>query len=273
VGYTENVILYREHLTDDGSVSGAEAVPEQLETHSWNGDTHSKIHVGDQNWGSADTSASIEIDYHPSAATLQNGANPNFATGIEDNLALYGFDSTVTVDEMRHNVPKTPTGDLSSYRIASLSRGSHNTGADNYLLISRGLTKSYGETGVTLKNMVINYSVAEGAADNTVTGQAAEASFGNSPYNHEENFVAAKVAMHEFGHVKGIGEADDGALGPYDETYTDDTDDDTIEEIDGTIQQTIMGRAFDQRLMTEPMNGSYFAYSIEELLTIDNGFI
>ncbi|PSP83726.1 hypothetical protein BRC96_07875 [Halobacteriales archaeon QS_6_64_34] len=132
VGYSDSVVLYREHLQDDdgnGAPSGIqgeeERVDEQTGVHPINvnastaaatgvdidGDDtseHSNVHLGERHWGTdpndgndvPDRSLSIEVDY-------LEGHNPETMTiGSEDVLAvtrenyqLYGITLEFTLDE------------------------------------------------------------------------------------------------------------------------------------------------------------------------------
>jgi hypothetical protein len=135
VGYSDNVILYREHLrdTDDTTtnkngktiygIRGDERVDAQVGVHSINtnastaaamgadidGDgtkEHSNIHLGELHWGTnpdddsstPSPSLTVEVDYYASLgqSTLNTSS---WEQGIEQNYALYGFDVDIIRDE------------------------------------------------------------------------------------------------------------------------------------------------------------------------------
>jgi hypothetical protein len=77
---------------------------------------------------------------------------------------------------------------------------------------------------------------------------------GPSPYTTGLALVTAKTEIHEIGHSFSIGEADDR----------------TVEPCNNHEDWSIMTTGWDDDLVIAPMNGRYFAYSIEELLTIDD---
>jgi len=86
--------------------------------------------------------------------------------------------------------------------------------------------------------------------------------------------TAGATQMHEIGHSLNIGRADDevrvGTLFNNFEIYSGSVKDDTPERLrpQSTIQRwNIMARTSD-RLSVQPMNGEYFAFSLEELSTM-----
>ncbi|WP_275738252.1 binary toxin-like calcium binding domain-containing protein [Halorhabdus sp. SVX81] len=142
VGYSENVILYREHLHDSDSgvpapsgVRGDETVPEQALLHEVSGETpganiydngtryHSKVHVGELHWGTSptdehsepDTSWTIEVDFYDG---IQHEAinTSTWENGIEQNMQLYGLDvdlirdETITDQMFRNKIGEEPKG-------------------------------------------------------------------------------------------------------------------------------------------------------------------
>jgi hypothetical protein len=75
----------------------------------------------------------------------------------------------------------------------------------------------------------------------------------------------AKPPLHEIGHIYGAELADYGPQGSFIETYSDSIEDPTVERIENNEEQTIMSRSWEDKLLMDPMNGYYYAYSIEEL--------
>jgi hypothetical protein len=271
VGYTENVILYREHLTD-GLVSGGEAVPKQLETHSWNGNTHSNIHIGDMNVGST-PSASVEVDYHIASSNLRS---QDWADEMEDNLEMYGINANIEIDENRQaqEVPDEWPGNQFVWK--SYDRG-HATNKEIYVLVSPGnaFGKSAQTKPITRDDILVFSERQRQQADNLVNQNDIQ----NSGYNNQTNFVMAKATLHEIGHTLHIGEADDDCGNReipnpiLNEVYSGSNDDCTYERQSynqgHTDRWSIMRSGYGPQLTLDPVNGSYFAYSIEELLTIE----
>lgn len=91
-----------------------------------------------------------------------------------------------------------------------------------------------------------------------------------SPYESELAFVSAHTTMHEIGHSFCLGRADDGVddCDDLEEVYSGGPEDPTFEYIGGSRFRTVMVRGFVPELYTGPLDGSYFIFSIEELLTI-----
>ncbi|WP_242401899.1 hypothetical protein [Halorhabdus tiamatea] len=123
VGYSDNVILYREHLQSGNGTSGAdERVDEQVGIHEVDDDDpgaqltdngpkyHSNVHVGELHWDTdptseastpeAQTQLTVEVDYVRNESWPANGSpfeinntnNVALIEAIERNYALYGVD-------------------------------------------------------------------------------------------------------------------------------------------------------------------------------------
>jgi hypothetical protein len=92
VGYSDNVILYREHLGD--GIDESEAVPEVVETHTWNQETRSNVHVGELLI--TDRSLDVEIDY---LAGQRRSLIADTVEAAEWNYGVYGFNINYIVGE------------------------------------------------------------------------------------------------------------------------------------------------------------------------------
>jgi len=87
-----------------------------------------------------------------------------------------------------------------------------------------------------------------------------------------ERAVALKTAVHEIGHVLNIGEADEGS----DEIYSGNGNDPTPERVidkrgrtSTSLFWSVMSSGTNDDQYLPPTNETYFAFSIEELFTID----
>jgi len=124
VGYSDNVILYREHLQDGNGVEGDERVDEQVGIHEvddadpgvylYGNDTkyHSNIHIGELHWEEFDPSQTadptdtgstpdpqltVEVDYHSSVANTEL-VDESLETA-ERTYQLYGLDIDYVKDQ------------------------------------------------------------------------------------------------------------------------------------------------------------------------------
>jgi len=87
--------------------------------------------------------------------------------------------------------------------------------------------------------------------------------------------AARKAAVHELGHVLNMGEADDrdeDGDGDIDEIYSGGGDDFTEEFVEDSLTNerdlwSVMTAGLDSAQYIKPMNGTYFPFSIQELLT------
>jgi len=113
VNYSDDVVLYREHLQSGTGVTGDETVDEQVEVHDVSDSAvegnatgyHSKLHVGELQWGTDPTDGSgsetpdptvgLEIGYHWDNTEDLRGMT--WRESIQNNYALYGI--TVEIEE------------------------------------------------------------------------------------------------------------------------------------------------------------------------------
>jgi len=80
------------------------------------------------------------------------------------------------------------------------------------------------------------------------------------------------TAVHEVGHLFDAGFNDE--TGPMGEVYSGDSSDGTLEFIElpsGSSPRTwsVMASGWQQFYGSNPMNGNYVAFSVEELFTVD----
>lgn len=78
--------------------------------------------------------------------------------------------------------------------------------------------------------------------------------------------ISLKTAVHEIGHVLDLGEADDrdGEIFSGDDNPVDRTP----ETLQGRREWSEMASGWDDDMVIPPIRGRYFAFSIEELSTI-----
>lgn len=107
-----NVVLYEQLVDGDDSpgVSGDELVQEQVETHTWNNEEHSKVHLGELHWGTNPNDRQDDADQQTRLVVevgYVEGRNPRdvkrnnltVLEAAEENFALYGFDVEFQVDD------------------------------------------------------------------------------------------------------------------------------------------------------------------------------
>lgn len=86
--------------------------------------------------------------------------------------------------------------------------------------------------------------------------------------------VAHKAAVHELGHVLNIGENEPVERKYGDEVYSGNPNDPTVEWVEDTDQSqpvrewSIMADGSSQDQYLPPTNETYFAFSIEEVMTV-----
>ncbi|WP_154553138.1 VWA domain-containing protein [Halorhabdus sp. CBA1104] len=122
VGYSENVILYREHLQSGNGIEGDERVDEQVGIHEVESDDpgarliangpkyHSNVHIGELHWrdydpsqtadptdpaSTPDPSLDVEVDRYVDA----DSTALDVLDDAEQNYALYGMDVDFHVDQ------------------------------------------------------------------------------------------------------------------------------------------------------------------------------
>ena len=267
---------------------------------------HSNIHIGELHWEEFDPSQSgdptdqdvtpdpsltVEVDYHESV----NG------TGVLDQLelaektyALYGIDIEYVLDEEVNNItdrtndPRGPEETIELEVVRPLTAlqnedQNHNRPDTAYMYIT---SDGGGE-----RNMIGNFnwtSDPNGVA--SCNGDDAKCKI---PFRGQLNWGivilyddirnpggnmslhATKTMIHETGHLLGAGRNDDGSIAGVvpEEIYSGGSGDSTPEEIGysgpESDEWSIMSSGFNDPIDSQPMNGNYVAFSIEEVLTVE----
>ncbi|CCQ33063.1 conserved hypothethical protein containg van Willebrand factor type A domain (COG2304) [Halorhabdus tiamatea SARL4B] len=292
VGYSDDGILYREHLQTGDGVEGDEVVPEQAGTHVWNGDEHASLHVGELQWGTDPTddsdreipspSLSVEVDFYKGANTSID--SQTWENGIERNFALYGIDVNVIRDETFAAESLWAVNPNNGFGLTEMehmyAHQSYNSeDADVYSQVLTYCNSPLipgGRTQSGFNHLTMPYIGIFTEGHNSWTSDVENKHQGTlhrSPYRNGMGMTTAKTLIHEIGHSFNLGAADDDFLNhPFraGEVYSGSSDDPTIEEIDKrqTEYWSVMRSGWGPDLLHHPMNGKYYAFSIEELTTI-----
>ena len=265
VGYTDNVVLYREHLQSGGGIEEDEMVTEQAQYHEVTeapsamgadidgdgDDEHSNVHIGELHWQEVDESESgdpmrdsvtpspslnVEVDYHAGVSEYL----VYDILEVSDTYALYGINVTYTIDE--------------SITSADLQNIWGETGASYSATSPHGYQDANQIENAFHDSEDSVYLFVSPAGDNVLpynwTGgggfAASEGSFSPLFQDHgiivfEEDVASEaprlsfqKTVAHETGHILGAGRNDDPDAwhgGPADEVYSGDLGDDTNEQI------------------------------------------
>jgi len=319
VGWSDNVVLYQEHLSTGDGIEGEEVVPEQIGTHHVSSPVpgadvdsdgkreHSNIHLGESYWnGKAGHSAdprdagsepdldlAVEVDRYENASKLPIRLLDN----VSRNYALYGLNVTFTESDIlskkqlenrlvsrprdpndgRPKFVELPIGYQESLEIEQTY---HNDTSKFYMFVTTegdqnpgDLPQSFNGTGGVASTNGNNFPSGFGWGVLIFT----QDHDGTEPPNHTKSEHLHKTIMHEIGHVMGAGRKDDGALlNPFAEVYSgsDSSPRDPTKEYVGTSpyddpRWSIMSSSWVDEATGPPMDGRYFAFSIEELLTIE----
>lgn len=266
---------------------------------------HSNIHLGELMWNTdpadeKDTpspSFTFEVDFYAgSENTLYDqkngGIESDWAHRIEKNYALYGIDVNLKIDE------EITDSELPEYTVAgvgynvnapfsitdlALTARKHQDMSDaQYIFVSnRSDFPSESEFPEEIDlggahQSGINFYITGNHLDQVLP-------VGVSPqgihifadrYSNNPELRNRKTAVHEIAHSFQIGEADDDCgrnLFNAGEIYSGEDDtliDRTPEKYDGEEEWSVMTSGWQSGTTNYPMNGDYFAFSIEELLTI-----
>lgn len=251
---------------------------------------HSNIHIGELQWGSLpqenrsqpDTSLTVEVDFYEDIHHEPINTS-SWEEGIENNFRLYGLDVDLVRDETFGDMEAgTNLADGISYPPGSDGGGELETTyeevgqgptrTDEWMLISTNLSGSIYGPYILGKNPRDPTMVLHEPAIHQSVVKEQSVPVDNSPYRTELAMVTSDVAMHEIAHSYCIGFADDevkdqGECRMNAEVYSGSVDDPTNESIGGRNKRSLMSTSFEQQF-GEPMNGRYFIFSIEELLTI-----
>jgi len=309
VGRTDNVLLYRENLKSNGvsgseivseqtgvhnvtgtSVPGA-TLPGQ------NGRYHSNVHVGELHWRdndpsqqgdptdpavTPDPSLDVEVDYFESMDLV----DLDWFDMASRSYALYGIDvefdmdDQLTRDDLQCALDEigcldTDTPPTSLDDAVDIESTYHDDESAVYLFVSPDGDENPGPIPDYAPNV-------DGVASNQGSDSAG-LGFGALVFvdDHTEGprqTYLAKTTTHEIGHIIGAGRADDGTqylLLPREiySGYTGSNEDPTPERVilNGSIRQrwSVMSSGWNNPLNDPPMAGRYFAFSVEELMTIE----
>ena len=262
---------------------------------------HSNVHIGErllntnpnngEGDGVPDTDISVEVDnYNEADDALLPGTG--WSTRIERNYRLYGLNVN-----LRHDDPSVSDSELglafdSPFGVADMAYINEyhkNLGADYYLFVadraadspvSEGLNPD--QSGVTsiIHSDTLNIEIT----DMTMIFTDAHQDWTNRVPNHlgltqngKIRAVTAKTAVHEIGHQLSIGRSDDdSAILAFEEVYSGGDDDPTPEYIENsrtnarTSRWSVMSSGVDSDQYSPPSNGTYTAFSLEELTTLDH---
>jgi hypothetical protein len=284
----------------DGGIEESEGVPAQTGTHG-SSPKHSNIHLGELYWGTdpanrgetPSPSWTFEVDFYKGSTnklySKQNGdIRSDWARRIERNYALYGIDVRLKVDEVvaDDELPEYTIGGVGYDVDAPFSltdsvltaQAQQNMSSAQYIFVANRSDfpkESEWPEEIGLggqKQSGINLYGAGNWIDQLLP-------VGVHPqgilvfadrYQQQSKLKSRKTAVHEIAHSFQTGEADDdcsrGFLG---EIYSGDDGpaDLTPEEYDGDDEWSVMTSGWDSDLTKHPMDGDYFAFSIEELLS------
>ncbi|WP_459190661.1 hypothetical protein [Halosimplex sp. J119] len=308
VGYTDNVVLYREHLKSGNGIAGEERVPEQARVHNVSATPsvlganvtgsskkeHSSVHIGELHWDQYDKSQNadptvnnpdlqpslqFEVDYYetvPQAVLDQLEA-------VEENYRLYGIDIQFEIDdEITQSNRRIINGDGAHHN----EEGHHDDLDKAYMFITydgrNALTKpSPYDFGGRPKGV----ASSPGGEGYPITGPGIFGGNGlgwgvvifTNDHGGSRYVDHQKTMMHEIGHLLGAGRLDDGKTIHYwpKEIYSGSVDeqnpDPTMENLSSPTMErwSVMSAGYPNDVTKPPMSEEYFAFSIEEALTIE----
>ncbi|MFC5368592.1 hypothetical protein [Salinirubrum litoreum] len=261
---------------------------------------HSNLHIGELQWGSDPTSSddspapslTIEVDYYEADSTAALNTEA-WERGIERNFRLYGIDVDIVRDDVISDeqfipcLPPTagplcvdPENGFGIREIIAAGTTFSSTGSDEYVIVG---TKAGGtvpggqdQSGINLYGVPYQGIFVQGNAEDTT--DVSNRDLERSPYSTKVAMVSAKTEIHEIGHSFGVGRADDryrprtvfrnGEI--YSGSISPNSRDWTPENLDGTATWSIMSSGYNEDLANTPMNGRFFAFSIEETSTADD---
>jgi hypothetical protein len=290
---SRHVVMYMELLNRDNMTGNREVtkqggiyeVPDKGVTATQYGNNHyrSNIQIGELHWGTDPTDASseetpnptltVEVDYYAEANTSDHN-HTAWAEGIEQNWALYGIDIDITRDETIYyselfSAGIRPNDGFSGTELFEAGlEFNEDFQFDEYWLVATESSRGDSITGLNVPHSSSGGIFAKGV--NGTTDEVSSGPLSNSPYNNEFTFVAASTMMHELGHSLYFGRADDKPLTNEEfrsrrgEVYTGSGNDPTIENLNGKQRWPVMSRENPPKYDTKPMEGRYFAFSVEE---------
>lgn len=247
-----------------------------------------------------DPTLRIEVDYH--ADIHPELTTEEWLDSIEDNYALYDIDIEFVEPQYRdtlsqQNLTEWSCGGAACVRSdytqpfddedISWIRGkyqdtdslymflgnvSENVTGNDVRVTEQGGLRSYGANRDDTEYLAIF------SHGNTLPGDFRAVPSGANQLNltrdEQVHAIALKTAVHEIGHVLNAGEADEGNSEVYsgmnDQCCTNDP---TREGIQSPNQiryvWSVMSSGTEDSQYLSPMNGDYFAYSLEELVTVN----
>lgn len=237
----------------------------------------------------------IEVDYYGDEANKTLNRE-SWEAGIEQNYRLYSINVDIVRDQKLtdsdfHDCVNVPfVADSATcvepdngwgYREIALSgliHGNFGKGgvpSDEYVLVAQKagglIPNSENQSGVNLLGLPYQGIFLKGNEDNT--GFISGGELSRSPYGSKTGMVAAKTEIHEIAHSFNAGQADDtldlSTVSRAGEVYSGSNKDDTKEPINGKDRWSIMSSSYYYHLSEPPMNGKYFAFSIEEVMTME----
>jgi hypothetical protein len=259
VGYTDNVVLYRENLRSGDGIESHEMVSEQTGYHNTSAvggtsemsadidddgdDEHSNIHIGERIWETnpmpSDTGLqwdgdepspeiSIEVDYYEDANTSALDT-PEWEQRLEENLAMFDINASIERDE-------TITKDQAT----STRRGHFGVGYKNINPSdgfgdgeTAGLHNDFHDSnGYHMTVMDEHHDEGVGGYTPKVWGDwmgiygPTSGSSLCANQTRVTQLITQQTALHEIGHVMNVGKNDDETSGVtntgplYDEVYS-----------------------------------------------------
>jgi hypothetical protein len=291
VGYSENVVLYREHLQSGDGIQGDEIVQEQVEMY--NG--RSKVHIGELHWREFDNSQSpspidgsgeevpdtyleFEVDWYDQ---INQGYVNDMAERVHDIYSIYDLNVDLTLDEgisdarLQNEGINPPIGH-SPYvdnEADNIEQSFHDTQDTAYFYIAH----NYERDGL---NAWDGYGHASSLGYDTQINQDSFGiivfTFHTGPGQIQSPEELSVTSAEEVGHLLRVGTADDGTWNhPRAEVYSGARAADGVPE-DNTPERVEIGGdlAREWSIMTSygesiaDGNGRYY-FSIEELLTTE----
>ena len=283
------------HRTDQSIPSPEGVIIEQGEPP-----VHSNLHIGELQWGSDPTSSAdspapsltVEVDYYEADSTAPLNTE-SWERGIERNFQLYGIDVDIVRDDVLADDefipcrPPTagplcvnPENGFGIREIIATGTTFSSTGSDEYVIVGAkaGETVPGGQdqSGINLYGVPYQGIFVQGSADATTA--VSDRDLEQSPYSSTIAMVSAKTEIHEIGHSFQFGRADDRynpkTLFRNGEIYSGREDDlnpilsdRTPESVVNTQIWSVMSSGYTRRLAIEPMDGRFFAFSVEEAST------
>ncbi|CCQ34501.1 hypothetical protein HTIA_2393 [Halorhabdus tiamatea SARL4B] len=246
VEYSDNVILYREHLRDEDDtrtnhagntiygIRGAEIVEEQVGLHEVSSSQqaapwasaridgkryHSNIHVGELHWGTDPNSngvrgsgstphpsLSVEVDFSSRSRLELNRSE--WERGIEQNYRLYGIDVDIMRDEI---IPRFDSG-LDSLGLEILAKTESSPEATDYLFVAEKgdgmFTSDSGGINLPIDRAMALFTDGEGNTVSKLENGHTDL-VKKSTYTNGWQLRMANLALHEIAHSLQIGRADD----------------------------------------------------------------